>query len=354
MECVQPDASGARALCGGNAPEPVCLQPCDGSGCASGQRCVAGTCVPQGGEAGSGGESGTGAAAGAAAGTGSAAGAGAGTSAGTGSAGGTGAGTGATAGAGGGAGTGDAGSGLACTRAGCSGQLCAAVGEEVNSDCDWREEYACYAAAECTAQSDGLCGWTQTPELRSCLEAVQSPLQWYRTCGDPVCGPALDAGTAQADCSASLEGSECDQPGSQCDPGLGCGVQLLCSDADPTMGPGGCPRSRAHFKQDVSYLGPQELQHFAQQALHIPLATYRYRADPSGRTHLGFIMEDVEPSVCADSDRGRVDLYGYTSMALAALKLQDQQLKTMAQELEALRARLAELESTRGRSQKNP
>jgi len=43
-ECQSSDAAAARALCGGAAPMPICLEPC-ASGCDSGQRCVGDACV---------------------------------------------------------------------------------------------------------------------------------------------------------------------------------------------------------------------------------------------------------------------------------------------------------------------
>lgn len=54
-----------------------------------------------------------------------------------------------------------------CVVSGCSGQICA--DEPMFSTCEWREEYACYATATCERQADGVCGWTQTPELEACL-----------------------------------------------------------------------------------------------------------------------------------------------------------------------------------------
>lgn len=58
----------------------------------------------------------------------------------------------------------------ACRVGGCSGQLCVGPGEPDITTCQWRDEYACYRGAECTLQSNGRCGFTQTPELISCLE----------------------------------------------------------------------------------------------------------------------------------------------------------------------------------------
>lgn len=58
-----------------------------------------------------------------------------------------------------------------CVVTGCSGQICA--DEETITTCEYKEEYACYADAECTRQEDGECGWTPTNELLICL---QNPL----------------------------------------------------------------------------------------------------------------------------------------------------------------------------------
>jgi eight-cysteine-cluster-containing protein len=58
-----------------------------------------------------------------------------------------------------------------CVRAGCSGQLCVKAGKanDIVSDCMYREEYVCYDTAICEQQSDGECGWTDTPALSQCL-----------------------------------------------------------------------------------------------------------------------------------------------------------------------------------------
>lgn len=57
-----------------------------------------------------------------------------------------------------------------CVVTGCSGEICAAAGSEVDSTCEFLPEHVCYANAECAAQDDGSCGWTQTEELQRCLE----------------------------------------------------------------------------------------------------------------------------------------------------------------------------------------
>ena len=55
-----------------------------------------------------------------------------------------------------------------CYVGGCSGQVCSDR-EGVISTCEWRPEYACYDDATCEVQTDGNCGWTQTPDLQACL-----------------------------------------------------------------------------------------------------------------------------------------------------------------------------------------
>ena len=61
-----------------------------------------------------------------------------------------------------------------CFKTGCSSQVCS--DENVMTTCEYRAEYACYQKAICERQKSGECGFTMTPELRSCLErARRSP-----------------------------------------------------------------------------------------------------------------------------------------------------------------------------------
>ena len=61
----------------------------------------------------------------------------------------------------------DRGSMKPCFRSGCSNQVCA--DHNVITTCEWRPEYECYQKAKCERQTDGNCGFTQTPELKACL-----------------------------------------------------------------------------------------------------------------------------------------------------------------------------------------
>jgi hypothetical protein len=58
-----------------------------------------------------------------------------------------------------------------CVVGGCSGQICTEEGGPgIISTCEWIPEYACYDSATCARQPSGDCGWTQTDELRECIE----------------------------------------------------------------------------------------------------------------------------------------------------------------------------------------
>lgn len=59
--------------------------------------------------------------------------------------------------------------GGACVKSGCSGTVCTEPGNEMVTTCEMKAEYACYQSATCERQTDGACGWTQTPELTACV-----------------------------------------------------------------------------------------------------------------------------------------------------------------------------------------
>jgi hypothetical protein len=57
----------------------------------------------------------------------------------------------------------------ACEKGGCSGTVCAEPGKQMMTTCEYKAEYACYQTAACERQTDGQCGWTQSPDLVACL-----------------------------------------------------------------------------------------------------------------------------------------------------------------------------------------
>lgn len=165
------------------------------------------------------------------------------------------------------------------------------------------------------------------------------PLKWYNTCGDPVCqGYKPPAGVPL--CTAAMTaGASCATTGERCDPMNSCNQLLVCATSDPRMAPGGCPISRRSYKTNIQYLDQQMLQKYAQEIGKLRLATYRYKSGCP--TRLGFIIEDQEPSMSIDAERDMVDLYGYTSMAVAALKVQQEQIAALQQQIGELQRQLA-------------
>jgi hypothetical protein len=119
---------------------------------------------------------------------------------------------------------------------------------------------------------------------------------------------------------------------------VNCGATEVCDNHDPTNTKFGCPISSREFKNEIEYVGDNGLQQLHDETLAIRLATYRYKsqyADPNPK-HLGFIIEDHPPqSPAVDWSHDRVDMYGYLSMVVATMQVQEK-------EIQDLRAQLAE------------
>lgn len=166
------------------------------------------------------------------------------------------------------------------------------------------------------------------------------PELWY-TCGDPVCSgwdrqPYRLCGNHQA-------GDPCPRSARQrqCDPMDPCNRLLVCAENDPTDVPGGCPISLRAAKHDIAYLDPTALEAVRHRLLETRLATWQYNDDPfPGASHFGFVIDDDPGSPAVAADGGHVDLYAYTSMAVAALQLQQQEIQELRAELAALRAEM--------------
>jgi hypothetical protein len=58
-----------------------------------------------------------------------------------------------------------------CYVGGCSSEICSDRPDAV-SNCMYRPDFACYQKAKCERQTDGKCGWTQTKELKVCLQTA--------------------------------------------------------------------------------------------------------------------------------------------------------------------------------------
>jgi len=172
-------------------------------------------------------------------------------------------------------------------------------------------------------------------------------LKWYWTCGDPVCmAPTGDAGplTNDAGVPCPAAGSSCSVAGQSCgtsSPGVNCGATEVCAGQDPTMSRGGCPLSSRRFKDGIEYVDGEGLRALHDETVGLRLATYNYKgqyADPDPR-HLGFIIEDTPPRSPAVSwSRDRVDMYGYLSMVVATMQVQEKEIEELRRELAESRA----------------
>ena len=180
--------------------------------------------------------------------------------------------------------------------------------------------------------------WACTEDCGGGECVAAAALQWFETCGDPVCrGHTPDPNIPRCDAD-QRPGDPCAEPDTRCDPVDECNVRLLCAAEDPRMGP--CPISKAEHKQAIRYLDPTERRRYAAALLDTRLATWRYRQAPEARPSLGFIIDDGISPEAVTADGERVDLYGYTSLAVAAVQVQAEELAALRAELETLRARL--------------
>lgn len=242
--------------------------------------------------------------------------------------------------------------GVACTKKACPSTPDGGVGAgcRTDSDCRLFDDYCtgCDCRALGTAESDPKCSGAPVACLRApCSDKVVAceagkcvarAAQWVPTCGEPVCrGWTAKSGVPL--CTTAKEGTSCATVGEECDPKDGCNRLLVCGGARAII----CSVSRRDAKKDIHYLGADELREYRDDLMGMKLATWRYKEDPE-RARLGFIIDDLDArtiGVAADPARGVVDLYGYTSLAVATLQLQARQIAALEQELAELRRALS-------------
>ena len=107
------------------------------------------------------------------------------------------------------------------------------------------------------------------------------------------------------------------------------GVALVCP---------GIAVSRRAVKKDVAYLSEAQVRSLHDELLSFRLASWQYTTrGASAARHLGFIIDDVEPSPSIAENGNAVDLYGYASMAVVAVQ-------TQAREIDELKAAVASLQ----------
>ncbi|MEZ4295852.1 MAG: hypothetical protein R3B70_12820 [Polyangiaceae bacterium] len=167
-------------------------------------------------------------------------------------------------------------------------------------------------------------------------------LKFFTTCGDPACMGASDDPNIE-NCTTQKEGDPCTTDGITCElEADDCNVSLVCAATDPKDQQGGCPISLASAKQDIAYLTPAEGDRIRGDLVSMPLATWKYKREGAAeKEHLGFIIDDQPRSSPAVRPSGeRVDLYGYTSMAVAAIQSQEREMEALRREVTALRDEL--------------
>ncbi len=226
------------------------------------------------------------------------------------------------------------------------GQFCATPPEKCSALGECKDK-----PQACTANYAPVCGCDNATYSNACGAAgggtgvaKQGPcLAYFTTCGGPVCqGGDWKATPGVPLCATQQAGAACSQEGETCDAKAGCGVFLACAKSDPKLQ--GCPISRARFKTGIEYVQEAEAQALARELLQMRLATYRYTAAGQGAPrHLGFLIDEQRTgSPVVDARRDMVDLYGYLSMSVATLQVQQRQIEALEREVQALgRALLA-------------
>lgn len=195
------------------------------------------------------------------------------------------------------------------------GPICGCDGKDYGNECEAN-------AAGVVMQKGGSCTAAAT--------------KWYTTCGAPVCsGVKPDPNVPK--CTTQKDGDACPAGAAECDLQNDCQQHLKCTDKDPKQNPGGCPISKRAYKTDIRYLDQTDVVKLQQELLATKLATYKYRdAGPQAPQQLGFIIDDRPDSPAVDARRDMVDLYGYLSMSVAALQVQQKQLAEQAKRIEQL------------------
>ena len=113
-------------------------------------------------------------------------------------------------------------------------------------------------------------------------------------------------------------------------PGV-CGV-VCCTGSS-------CPISRRAFKRDIRPVDDDSRQRLYDELRKIELTTYQYNSQPpSSPRRLGFIIDDTKTPYPINPDGNSVDLYGYMSMAVAAIQVQSREIESLKAEVSKLRA----------------
>ncbi len=192
------------------------------------------------------------------------------------------------------------------------------------------------AQGDTTAIADANAPDASAPDVGAPDAAPGEKTSWFSTCGDPVCSGWKSKPKVPL-CTTQTQGDPCGSQGAQCDPKDGCNAILVCAEKDPKQGPGGCPISARRFKTGIAYLDEAQEAALRDQLLHLPLATWRYKQG-TGARRLGYILDDAPALPATDLKRERVDVYSLATMAVAAVKAQQRELRALREELARVKA----------------
>jgi hypothetical protein len=194
-----------------------------------------------------------------------------------------------------------------------------------------------------TSNGETSNGETSNGETSNGETSNGGTLTWYSSCGDPVCQGYGGPWEGVPPCGDIVEGEPCSMEGAECDFMSDCNAVMVCATMDPKMQEGGCPISRAAFKQDIAYLDVAGRDAFYREVLDMRLATWRYRERSDAKPSLGVILEDGEDRIWADPANDRVDLYSYGSLALVGVQAQADELAELRAAVAALQGEVVEL-----------
>ena len=193
------------------------------------------------------------------------------------------------------------------------------------------------ASGQSCATMDAVCAYGGL--ACTCTNCVEYPVSF---CNGPLLwrcdAPSTDPGCPAA---AGYLGTTCKPEGVACR--YSCDLGRVCKGGiwiEAEVG-SACPISLRRAKRDIRYLEDRDRARLAADLERIRLATYRYRDPADGQgTRLGFIIDDSPDIAAVDAARGRVDLYGYASMAVAALQQQARELARLRREVARLRRKV--------------
>ena len=97
--------------------------------------------------------------------------------------------------------------------------------------------------------------------------------------------------------------------------------------------------SRRIYKRDITPVDDPTLERLYDELRRIQLTTYQYKQDPpAAPRRLGFIIDDTKTPYPINPDGTTVDLYGYLSMAVAAIQVQSREIEDLRREVARLKA----------------